>query len=99
MSTIKKDSKSESFEDDSENKEEKELGEYINHAGRLLLNHGYIKDAIKTENKTFLDNSTVKGILNEMWYGTEKLDTRTVSLRMIIITMDYYSFFIIHSLL
>ncbi|XP_052082909.1 uncharacterized protein LOC127720374 [Mytilus californianus] len=57
---------------------EQELGEYINHAGRLLLNHGYIEDAIKTQNKTYLDNTSVKDILNEMWYGTEKLDSRTI---------------------
>ncbi|XP_071147009.1 transient receptor potential cation channel subfamily M member 1-like [Mytilus edulis] len=62
---------------DSENKEEQQLGEHIKHAGRLLVNHGYIEDAIKTQNKTFLDNSTVRNILNEMWYGTEKLDKRT----------------------
>lgn len=55
------------------------MGEHINHAGRLLLNHGYIEDAIKTHNKTFLDNTTVKDILNGMWYGTEKIDSRTVS--------------------
>lgn len=77
-----KDNKLHDHDDDSEHKEEKELGEHINHAGRLLVNHGYIEDAIKTQNKTFLDNSTVKNILNEMWYGTEKLNFRTVSLRL-----------------
>ncbi|VDI19435.1 Hypothetical predicted protein [Mytilus galloprovincialis] len=75
-----KESKFHSPKTDSEIKEGQQLGEHINHAGRLLVNHGYIEDAIKTQNKTFLDNSTVKNILNEMWYGTEKLDKRTVSL-------------------
>ncbi|CAC5385236.1 MIB [Mytilus coruscus] len=72
------DNKLHDHDDDLEHKEEKKLGEHINHAGRLLVNHGYIEDAIKTHNKTFLDNSTVKNILNEMWYGTEKLDFRTL---------------------
>ncbi|CAG2254562.1 TRPM3 [Mytilus edulis] len=72
-----KESKFHSPKKDSENKEEQQLGEHIKHAGRLLVNHGYIEDAIKTQNKTFLDNSTVRNILNEMWYGTEKLDKRT----------------------
>ncbi|XP_071147662.1 uncharacterized protein [Mytilus edulis] len=78
ISRKRKEKKIQDHGNDSENEEEKELGEYINHAGRLLLNHGYIEDAIKTQNKTFLDNNTVKNILNEMWYGTEKLDSRTI---------------------
>ncbi|CAG2200765.1 MIB [Mytilus edulis] len=49
-----------------------ELGESVNHAGRLLVNHGYLEDAIKTENKAFLDNKTVTDILNTMWYGEKK---------------------------
>lgn len=81
ISRKRKEKKIQDHGNDSENEEEKELGEYINHAGRLLLNHGYIEDAIKTQNKTFLDNNTVKNILNEMWYGTEKLDSRTVRSR------------------
>lgn len=64
---------------DSENNGKRELGEYINHAGRLLLNHGYLENAIKTENKMFLDNSTVKDILDKIWYGTDQFDFRTVS--------------------
>lgn len=63
---------------DTTNKVEMELGEPINHAGRLLLNHGYIEDAIKTENKTFLDNNEVKHIINKMWYGTEKRNFKTI---------------------
>ncbi|XP_052074333.1 uncharacterized protein LOC127712112 isoform X27 [Mytilus californianus] len=51
---------------------EKELGETANHAGRLLLNHRYLEDAIKTENKTFIENETVTDILHKMWYGEEK---------------------------
>lgn len=60
------------------NKGEKELGDYINHAGRLLLNHGYLKDAINTKNNTYLKNETVTRILNKQWYGTEKINWRTV---------------------
>lgn len=56
-----------------------ELGGHINHAGRLLLNHGYMEDAIKTENKTFLNNTEVKQIINKMWYGTEKRNCKTVN--------------------
>ncbi|XP_048739893.2 uncharacterized protein LOC125648693 isoform X2 [Ostrea edulis] len=52
------------------------LGDPVLHSGRLLLNHGYLKDAIKTENKTFLDNEVVKDILNEKWYGKTKLTLR-----------------------
>ncbi|CAC5407421.1 unnamed protein product [Mytilus coruscus] len=80
VSTKIRENKLHNSDKDSEKKEKKELGDHINHAGRLLVNHGYIEDAIKTQNKTFLDNSTVKNILNEMWYGTEKLDIQTVSL-------------------
>ncbi|XP_052082915.1 uncharacterized protein LOC127720376 isoform X2 [Mytilus californianus] len=77
VSTKIRENKLHNSDKDSEKKEEQELGDHINHAGRLLVNHGYIEDAIKTQNKTFLDNSTVKNILNEMWYGTEKLDIQT----------------------
>lgn len=64
---------------DSGNNGQRELGEYINHAGRLLLNHGYLENAIKTENKMFLDNNTVKDILDKIWYGTDQFDFCTVS--------------------
>lgn len=64
---------------DSKNKEERELDDYINYAGRLLVNQGFIEDAIKTRNNTFLDNSTVKDILHMMWYGRDKLNFKTVS--------------------
>ncbi|XP_052074324.1 uncharacterized protein LOC127712112 isoform X19 [Mytilus californianus] len=57
-----------------------ELSESVNHAGRLLVNHGYLEDAIKTENKAFLDNKTVTDILNKMWYGEEKSLFRQVGL-------------------
>lgn len=69
----------ESKENYKKNKNQKELGDYINHAGRLLMNHGCIDDAVKTKNKMFLDNGTVKDILNKMWYDTEELDYLTVS--------------------
>ncbi|CAG2208725.1 unnamed protein product [Mytilus edulis] len=59
---------------------ELELGYPVNHSGRLLLNHGYLEDAIKTENKTYLDNETVTKVLNKMWYGEETLSYRQVSL-------------------
>lgn len=61
-----------------ETKEEIELDNHINHAGRLLLNHRYIEDTIKTQNKTFLDNPQVKNIINKMWYGSEQLNFKTV---------------------
>ncbi|XP_062578087.1 transient receptor potential cation channel subfamily M member 2-like [Saccostrea cucullata] len=53
--------------------EQKNWGENIQHSGRLLLNHGYLTGGIQTENRTFLDNEVVKNILNEMWYGVEKV--------------------------
>ncbi|XP_063448007.1 transient receptor potential cation channel subfamily M member 2-like [Mytilus trossulus] len=59
---------------------ENELGESVNHAGRLLVNHGYLEDAIKTKNKAFLDNKTVTDILNKMWYGEETSVFRKVGL-------------------
>ena len=43
------------------------------HSGRLLINHGYLEDSIKTKNKDFLDNDTIKAILNKVWYGEEGL--------------------------
>ena len=49
-------------------------------SGRLLLNNGYIDDAIKTQNKTFLDNSTVNDILRWMWYGVTELSAKRVCL-------------------
>ncbi|XP_052097396.1 transient receptor potential cation channel subfamily M member 2-like isoform X1 [Mytilus californianus] len=61
-----------------ENKtEERELGDAINHAGRLLLNHGYLMDAINIKNQNFVENDTVKKILKKMWYGTENIDGQT----------------------
>ncbi|CAG2256782.1 TRPM2 [Mytilus edulis] len=58
--------------------EDTELGDNINHAGRLLLNHGYLRDAINTENNTFLKNDTVRKVLNKQWYGTEEVDSQTI---------------------
>ncbi|CAC5385234.1 unnamed protein product [Mytilus coruscus] len=66
------------YKDDRKYNEHRELGDCINHAGRLLLSHGYLKTAIKTENKMFFDDNTVKNILNTMWYGTEQFDLRTI---------------------
>lgn len=62
----------------SKNNGKRELGDYINHAGQLLLSRGYLETAIKTENKMFFDDSIVKDILNTMWYGTDQFDFRTV---------------------
>ena len=50
------------------------------HTGRLLLNHGYLEDAIKTNNREFLDNPTVKSILNQMWYGEDTITKKMVCL-------------------
>lgn len=78
--------KDKSKEQNTTNKEEveKELEEPISHASRLLLNHGYLEDAIKTQNKTFLDNTTVNKILNKMWYGEENLTFRQVFIKILI---------------
>ena len=46
---------------------------HIRHANRLLLNHGYLENASKTQNKEFLENNTVKHALNEMWFGSDEL--------------------------
>lgn len=59
--------------------EDTELGDNINHAGRLLLNHGYLRDAINTENNTFLKNDAVRKVLNKQWYGREEVDSKMVS--------------------
>ncbi|CAG2256278.1 TRPM2 [Mytilus edulis] len=59
---------------------ENELDEAVNHAGRLLVNHGYLEDAIRTENKAFLENKIVTDILHKMWYGEEKSFFRQVGL-------------------
>lgn len=61
------------------NKDDKELDECINQAERLLLNHGYLTDAIMTKSNTFLENDTVKKILNKKWYGTEQINCYSVS--------------------
>ncbi|XP_052074299.1 uncharacterized protein LOC127712112 isoform X1 [Mytilus californianus] len=57
---------------------ENELDEAVNHAGRLLVNHGYLEDAIRTQNKAFLENKIVTDILHKMWYGEEKFLFRQV---------------------
>lgn len=51
---------------------EMELGAFINHAGRLLVNHGYLRAAINTKNTAYVENETVQNILNEMWIGSQK---------------------------
>ncbi|XP_063404322.1 transient receptor potential cation channel subfamily M member 2-like [Mytilus trossulus] len=48
--------------------------EYRNHAGRLLLNHGYMRDAIDTGNMAYLENDKIKNILNKMWFGTKEVN-------------------------
>ncbi|VDI57294.1 Hypothetical predicted protein [Mytilus galloprovincialis] len=56
------------FEAIEDNKKDKDEGEQQPHAARLLLNHGYHKDAINTKNNTYVESDTVKKILDEMWY-------------------------------
>lgn len=51
----------------------------INHGERLLLNHGYLRDAIDTKNITFLENDTVRKIVNKRWYGIEQVNWQRVS--------------------
>ncbi|CAC5409472.1 unnamed protein product [Mytilus coruscus] len=68
---------------------ELELGYPVNHSGRLLLNHGYLEDAIKTENKTYLDNETVIKVLNKMWYGEETLSFRQISYSALLMAFAY----------
>jgi hypothetical protein len=57
----------------------KVLGQRIDHAGRLLLNHGYMSDAIKTENSAYLNDEIVKKVISQMWYQHESLSFRRVS--------------------
>ncbi|CAC5374193.1 unnamed protein product [Mytilus coruscus] len=57
---------------------ENELDKAVNHAGRLLVNHRYLEDAIRTQNKAFLENKIVTDILHKMWYGEEKFLFRQV---------------------
>ncbi|XP_063448005.1 uncharacterized protein LOC134727554 [Mytilus trossulus] len=59
---------------------ENELDEPVNHAGRLLVNHGYLEDAIRTQNKPFLENKIVTDILHKMWYGEEESVFRQVGI-------------------
>ncbi|CAG2245996.1 unnamed protein product [Mytilus edulis] len=59
---------------------ENELDEPVNHAGRLLVNHGYLEDAIRTQNKSFLENKIVTDILHKMWYGEEESLFRQVGI-------------------
>lgn len=67
-------------EEEEHTSEDNRLCNNINHAERLLLNHGYLRDAITTENNLFLKNETVKTILNRKWYGTAKINLLTVSI-------------------
>jgi hypothetical protein len=61
-------------------KEVRILGQPIDHAGRLLLNHGYLLDAIKTENSSYLNDEIVKKAINRMWYKQESLSVQNVIL-------------------
>ncbi|XP_071146987.1 transient receptor potential cation channel subfamily M member 2-like [Mytilus edulis] len=65
-------------EEEEHTSEDNRLCNNINHAERLLLNHGYLRDAITTENNLFLKNETVKTILNRKWYGTAKINLLTM---------------------
>lgn len=78
------------YEADKENKSKKEKTEKhtstdcfaekkLNHAERLLLNHGYLRDAINTENVAYLESGPVKKILKKTFYGKEELNRQTVS--------------------
>ncbi|XP_056004039.1 transient receptor potential cation channel subfamily M member-like 2 isoform X2 [Ostrea edulis] len=49
------------------------LEQRIDHAGRLLLNRGYLSDAIKTENSTYLNDEIVKKVISQMWYKHESV--------------------------
>ncbi|XP_052082922.1 transient receptor potential cation channel subfamily M member 3-like [Mytilus californianus] len=49
----------------------------LNHAERLLLNHGYLRDAINTENNSYLESDTVRKILRKTFYGTEEVHQQT----------------------
>jgi hypothetical protein len=40
----------------------------MQHAGRLLLNHGYLEDALKTGNNAYLNDNIVKRVIQRMWY-------------------------------
>lgn len=51
----------------------------LKHAERLLLNHGYLRDAINTENIAYLESGPVKKILRKTFYGKEKIHRQTVS--------------------
>lgn len=81
----KKDNKEEQSILKNTEEEEQQQGDNINHAARLLLNHGYLKDAIITKNNTYVESDTVNNILNEMWYGTEKINRQTVSEKSVMI--------------
>lgn len=50
----------------------------LNHAERLLLNHGYLRDAIDTENNAYLESDTVRKIFRKTFYGTEEVHQQTV---------------------
>ncbi|CAC5426523.1 unnamed protein product [Mytilus coruscus] len=76
-----------------ENKKERELGDCINHAGRLLLNHGYLKDAIDTQNHTFLENDTVRKILRKIFYGTERVHWKTIGFLYLLVAYAYMLLF------
>ncbi|CAG2256788.1 unnamed protein product [Mytilus edulis] len=49
----------------------------LNHAERLLLNHGYLRDAINTENVAYLESGPVKKILKKTFYGKEEVNRQT----------------------
>ncbi|VDI79427.1 Hypothetical predicted protein [Mytilus galloprovincialis] len=71
------------YEDDKKNKKnnaknEKKEADDNTHAERLLLNHGYLREAIYTENTTYLESDTVKKILTKSFYGTESVHGKTV---------------------
>lgn len=70
--------KSDKTADEDRNDAEQKLADHVSHAGRLLFNHGYLRDAINTENNAYLESDTVKKILNKILYGTEVVHRQSV---------------------
>ncbi|CAC5385227.1 TRPM2 [Mytilus coruscus] len=60
---------------------------------RELLNHGYLRDAINTQNITFLKNDTVRKFLNKQWYGTEEVDWQALGFSVLRIAYEYMLLF------
>ncbi|XP_056004040.1 uncharacterized protein LOC125661033 isoform X1 [Ostrea edulis] len=76
-------------DDRRKNREGKVSGLRIDHAGKLLLNHGYLSSALKTENSAYLNDEIVKKVISQMWYKHDSFSFKKGMLFVILILFHF----------